>query len=272
MTTVEHFRELHHGGEILLMPNAWDTGSARVLQHLGFRALATTSGGAAAARGLIDGELDLATTLQHCAEITTAVDLPVSADLENCFADAPAGVAQTIHQARHVGLAGASIEDWDGTSIYELSQAVDRVAAAVDAADGTLVITARAENHFRGIDDLADTIERLQAFQQAGADVVYAPGIRTHEQIRAVLAEVEVPVNVLTVPGAPPVAELAELGVRRVSVGGSFAYSAYAALADAATELLTYGTYGYTDNAARGRSVTHQSLDRFGHDHSRDTA
>lgn len=259
MATAGHFRELHHRDPILLMPNAWDAGSARILRRLGFAAVATTSGGAAAAQGLGDGALDTTAVFAHCAEIVNAVDLPVSADLENGFAEDPAGVAVTMRRAREIGLAGASIEDWaDG--FYEPAQAAERVAAAVEAADGDLVVTARAESFFRGVGDLDDTIARLQAYAAAGADVVYAPGISTRDQIRAVVEAVDVPVNVLTVPGTPPVAELAELGVRRISVGGAFAFDAYAALADAAAELRRDGTYGYLEGAARGRALARDAF------------
>jgi 2-methylisocitrate lyase-like PEP mutase family enzyme len=260
MASPEHFRALHHGEDILLMANAWDVGSAKLLEHLGFRALATTSGGAAAARGVNDGDMDRETVLAHGAELAAAVEVPVSADLENGFAHDPTGVADTIGRARATGLAGASIEDWSGTAIYDRAHAVERVQAAVEAAEGSLVVTARAENHFRGVDDLDDTIARLLAYQGAGADVVFAPAIRSRDQIAAVLAAVDVPVSVLAVQGTPPVAELAHLGVRRVSVGGSFAFSAYAALVDAATELLTTGTYGYVDDAARGRAVARDAF------------
>jgi 2-methylisocitrate lyase-like PEP mutase family enzyme len=260
MVALDIFRELHRGDDVLLMPNAWDLGSAKILQHLGFRALATTSGGAAAARGVMDGQLHAETVLAHGDELARAVEVPVSADLENGFADDPDGVAATISRARTTALVGASIEDWSGTAFYDRTHAAERVAAAVEAAGGTMLITARAENFFRGVGDLEDTLARLQSYQQAGADVVYAPGIRTREQIQAVVTAVDVPVNVLAVPGTPPVAELAELGVRRVSVGGSFAFHAYAALAEVATELLHRGTYAYTDSAAHGRRIARDAF------------
>jgi 2-methylisocitrate lyase-like PEP mutase family enzyme len=260
MSPIDEFRVLHGGEDVLLMPNAWDVGSARILQHLGFRAVATTSGGAAAARGVADGQLGAEAVLAHCAELAAALDVPVSADLENGFADDPGGVAATIHRARDTALAGASVEDWSGTAFYDRTHAAERVAAAVDAADGKLLITARAESFFRGAGDLEDTVARLRSYAQAGADVVFAPGIHTAEQIRTVVTEVDVPVSVLAVPGTPPVAELAELGVRRVSVGGSFAFHAYAALADVATELRDRGTYGYTESAGRGRSVARDAF------------
>ncbi|MGH9068674.1 MAG: isocitrate lyase/PEP mutase family protein [Acidimicrobiales bacterium] len=260
MARADHFRALHHAGEILLMPNAWDVGSARILEHLGFQAVATTSSGSAAARGRTDGSLDRDSVLAHCADLAAAVDLPVSADLENCFDDQPAGVAETLRRASTIGLAGASVEDWSGTAIYDRSLAAERVQAASEAARSTLVVTARAENHIRGVDDLDDTIARLRAYQEAGADVLFAPGITTAEQIGAVVSSVDLPVSVLVRPGVPPVPELAALGVRRVSVGGAFAFAAYGALLDAAQELRTTGTYGYLDGAGRGSRVAGQAF------------
>lgn len=248
----DHFRSLHQGPEILLMPNAWDLGSARILQHLGFRAIATTSSGSAAAQGRLDGQLGRDAALRHAAELAAGVEVPVSADLENGFADDPDGVAQTIRSAAETGLAGASVEDWSGREIYELAQATERVRAAAEAAAGALVITARAENHIHGVDDLEDTIARLKSYEEAGADVLFAPGLRSAEQISAVLESVTVPLSVLAMPQVPPVRELAELGVRRVSVGGAFAFSAYAALVAAGQELLERGTYGYLEDAGRG--------------------
>ena len=260
MNRVEVFRRLHRGDGILLLPNAWDVGSARILQQLGFSAVATTSSGSAAARGLLDGGLDRDTALAHGVELARAVDVPVSADLENCFADDPAGVAETITLAAESGLAGVSVEDWSGDAIYPRALAADRVRAAVEAAAGRVVVTARAENHFRGVDDLDDTIARLVEFQRAGADVLFAPGIRTTEHIRAVVESVELPVNVLLVPGVPAVPELAELGVRRVSVGGAFAFAAYASLTDAARELQGGRNLSFLQRAGRGREVARQAF------------
>lgn len=242
------------------MPNPWDAGSAKVMESLGFPALATTSSGAAAARGLKDGGLDRDAVLRAASEIVAAVDVPVSADLENAFADDPAGVAQTFGLAVDTGLAGASVEDWDGAALYEPGHAADRVRAAVEAAAGRLVVTARAENHIRGVDDLQDTIGRLRAYAAAGADVVFAPGITTAEQIKAVVDSVEVPVSVLAVPGVPSVPELRELGVRRVSTGGAMAWVAYAAMAEAGRELLEDGTFGYLDPARHDWSVIDRAL------------
>jgi 2-methylisocitrate lyase-like PEP mutase family enzyme len=255
MTKRDDFLALHVPGDPLLIPNPWDAGSARVLASLGFRALATTSGGFAATLGRRDGNVTRAEAIAHGASIVAAVELPVSADLENCFADDPAGVAETVEQAVRAGLAGCSVEDWSGTAIYETSHAAERVAAAVEAAGGRLAITARAENHLHGVDDLADTIARLQAYQEAGADVLYAPGPTTSADIAAIVGAVERPVNVLPLAGSPTVAELAELGVARISVGSHFANVALGAVVRAGRELLDKGTYGFLGLGAEGRAA-----------------
>ena len=252
------FLELHHGSTPLLLANAWDSGSARLLASLGFRALATTSSGYAASLGRLDGSLSRDEALQHTAQLVRATELPVNADLENCFADEPAGVAETIQLALDTGVAGASVEDFTGRSdspIYDLALATERVRAAAEAAHAgprRLVLTGRAENFLHGHTDLADTIARLQAYQEAGADVLYAPGLTRAEDIRAVVTSVDRPVNVLAMADTPPVAELGEIGVARVSVGGAFAFSALAGLVDAASELLDHGTYGYTARSRAG--------------------
>lgn len=254
----QRFLELHRPGNPLLLPNAWDVGSARLLASLGFEALATTSSGHAATLGLLDGAVTREQALQHAAELSGATDLPVSADLENGFAHEAAEVARTVELAREAGLAGCSIEDFSGDAtdpIYAFDHAVERVAAAAAAAhEGSvrLVLTARAENHLHGRDDLADTIARLRAYQEAGADVLYAPGLRRPEDIRQVVASLDRPVNVLARPGAPPVAELAELGVRRISVGGAFAFAALGALVEAASELRDRGTYSFLERSKVG--------------------
>src|SRR6266508_3264466 len=222
---VAAFRDLHRPGRPLLMPNPWDVGSARVLATLGYRALATTSSGFAATLGRLDGTVTREQALRHAAEI--------------------------VRDAIGVGLAGCSIEDATGRPddpIYEPRLAAERVAAAAEAAHrGThrLVLTARAENHLHGRDDLADTIARLQSFQLAGADVLYAPGLTRADQIKAVLSSVDLPVNVLVMPGFPSVAELADLD----------------ALVSAARELLDEGTYGYGQRAARVRDVARTAFD-----------
>lgn len=255
------FLQLHRPGQPLLLPNPWDLGSARVLASLGFEALATTSSGFAATLGLPDGSVTRDQAIGHAALIAGATPLPVSADLENGFADEPQEVAGAVTAAIDAGLAGCSIEDFTRRAdqpIYEASLAAERVAAAAEAAHAgprRLVLTARAENHLHGRDDLADTIARLQRYAEAGADVLYAPGVDRAEDIRALVTSVDRPVNVLARAGTPPVAELAHLGVARVSVGGAFAFGAIGALADAARELRDGGTYGYLRNSATGRDI-----------------
>lgn len=250
----ERFLALHAGPDPLLLANAWDIGTAKSLAFLGFQALATTSSGHAATLGRHDGLVSRDEAIEHAAALASVTDLPVSADLENGFTDDPAETARTVQLAAAAGLAGCSIEDWgraDG-AIYDIGLARAKVAAAADAAHGgetRLVLTARAENHIRGVHDLADTITRLQAYQQAGADVLYAPGLVDAADIKRVVESVDLPVNVLARPGVPPVAELARIGVRRISVGGAFALVAYGALATAARELLDEGTYGFLDGA-----------------------
>jgi 2-methylisocitrate lyase-like PEP mutase family enzyme len=228
---------------------------------MGYQALATTSSGFAATLGKLDGTITRGQALGHAATIVGATGLPVSADLENGFADDPSGVADTIALAARTGLAGCSVEDstrGGPEPIYELALAADRVAAAAAAAHRgpvKLVLTARAENYLHGRPDLADTIARLQAFQTAGADVLYAPGLTSPDDIRAVVTSVDLPVNVLALPNGPNVAELAELGVRRISVGGAFAFAALAGLVDAATEFMATGTLAFWNRAAVGSSA-----------------
>jgi 2-methylisocitrate lyase-like PEP mutase family enzyme len=249
------FLALHRPGEPLLIPNPWDAGSAKILASLGFQALATTSSGHAATLGRLDGGVSRDEAIAHAAEIVAATELPVSADLENLFADSPEAVVQTIELALGAGLAGCSIEDYSGDSIYDPGLAKERVAAAAEAAHGGgvhLVLTGRAENFIRGNPDLADTIARLVAYQDAGADVLYAPGLTSADEIREVIASVDRPVNVLARTGLPPVSELAELGVSRVSVGGHFAFAAIAGLIAAATELRDEGTYGFAKASSAG--------------------
>jgi 2-methylisocitrate lyase-like PEP mutase family enzyme len=271
MTTTQtekakRFLELHRPGDPLLMPNAWDLGSAALLASLGFEAVATTSSGHAATLGRLDGGVTRDEALEHASALARGTELPVSADLENGFADEPAGVAESIGLAVQAGLAGCSVEDYSGgqeARIYDLDLARDRVAAAVEVAHAgpvKLVLTARAENHIRGRDALADTIVRLQAYQEAGADVLFAPGLTSPEDIRRVVESVDLPLNVLAVRGAPTVAELASLGVARISVGGAFAFAALAALSDAAEELREKGTYAYLERAAAGARVARRAF------------
>jgi 2-methylisocitrate lyase-like PEP mutase family enzyme len=255
-----HFLALHQGDQPLLMPNPWDAGSAKLLASLGFDALATTSSGFAGTLGRLDGSVTRDEALAHAAALAAAVDVPVSADLENGYADAPAEVAETVTLAVDAGLAGCSIEDYarGDDAIYDAALAADRIGAAAEAAHGggrRLVLTARAENYIRGRRDLADTIARLQAFQEAGADVLYAPGVSRLDEIRQLVASVDRPVNVLALPGAPPVADLAAAGVGRISVGGAFAYTALGAVVAAAKELREQGTYGFWATAGSGAAA-----------------
>jgi 2-methylisocitrate lyase-like PEP mutase family enzyme len=252
------FLQLHTPGTPLVMPNPWDAGSARLLTSLGFEALATTSSGFAATKGRLDYGVERDDALAGAATIVAATELPVSADLENLFADEPEGAAETVRLAIEAGLAGCSIEDYTGREedpIYEPGFAAERVAAAAEAAHSGpvhLVLTARCENLLHGRDDLADTISRLQAYQEAGADVLYAPGLQSAEHIRAVVSSLDRPVNVLALLGVPPIAELGELGVARVSIGGGFAFAALGAVVEAARELREQGTYGFWDRTAVG--------------------
>lgn len=261
----KRFLALHYGERPLLLPNPWDPGSAKLLASLGFEALATTSSGSAATLGRLDGGVTRAEALASAAAIVAATELPVSADLEDGFAGDPDGVAETIRLAIAAGLAGASIEDYGGRdgAIYNLEAAAERVAAAAEVAHGgssRLVLTARAENHLRGVDDLSDTIARLQAYQEAGADVLYAPGLSRLEDIRRVVSSVDLPVNVLAFSGVASVADLATAGVRRISVGGAFAFAALGATVEAARELLEEGTYGYLERAAVGLRVARSAF------------
>ena len=260
------FLALHHDRRPLLQPNAWDAGSARLLESLGFEAIATTSSGFAATLGRLDGTVTRDEALGHSAALSAAVAIPVAADTENGFAHDPEGVAETVTLACATGLAGCSIEDYSGQpddTIYDIGLAAERVAAAVEAAHRGpvhLVLTARAENLIHGRNDLADTIARLQAYQAAGADVLFAPGLRKLDDIRAVVQSVDRPVNVLAIAGCPTIAELGEVGVARVSVGGSFAYAALAGLIDAANELKNDGTYGYSTRVADVRATVRDAF------------
>jgi 2-methylisocitrate lyase-like PEP mutase family enzyme len=260
------FLALHKSDRPLLMPNPWDIGAAKLLESLGFEALATTSSGFAATLGRLDGRVTRDEAIAHAAAIVDAVDVPVSADLENCFADEPARVAETVRLAVDAGLAGCSVEDYSGhesDTIYDAGLAAERVAAAAEAAHSgpqKLVLTARAENLIHGRDDLADTIARLQSYQEAGADVLFAPGVRDLDTIRELVSSVDLPVNVLALPGMPSVAELAEAGVSRISVGGAFAFAAYGAAAAAGRELLDSGTYGYWETAGAGGKAVREAF------------
>ncbi len=256
------FLKLHRPGEPLLCPNPWDIGSARVLASLGFRALATTSSGFAATLGRLDGEPTADESLSSAAAIAAAVSVPVTADLENGYAADPSGVAATVRQAVSAGLAGCSIEDWDGEHFYPTDVAAARIRAGVTAAGDEIVLTARADNHIHGVRDLADTIERLQAFEAAGAHVLYAPGLEDIGDIEETVAAVKRPVNVLLRPDGPTVAELAGAGVARVTVGGSFAFAALGALAEAAIQLRDEGTSNHSRLSTLGQRV---ATDAFKH-------
>lgn len=259
------FRALHE--QPFVIPNPWDVGSARILASLGFPALATTSAGFANALGRLDGRVTRAEALAHARAIAAATPLPVSADLENGFGDAPDLVAETIALAAETGLAGCSIEDYGAAGLYPKPLAAERVRAAVEASRkeaAPLVITARAENFLRGNPDLADTIARLQAYQEAGADVLYAPGLTTVDQVRSVVAEIDCPLNVLLVPGGPTVPELFAAGARRISLGSALAMVAQDALVEAARELLGPGTLGFWERALRSAGVVREALAPYG--------
>jgi 2-methylisocitrate lyase-like PEP mutase family enzyme len=240
----EAFRALHEG-EPFVIPNPWDVGSARVLQALGFPALATTSSGFAFTLGRLDGRVTMEEMVAHASALDAATDLPISVDLENGYGPDPEDAARAILAAAGAGAVGGSIEDYDRASgrLYDRELAVDRIAAAVEAARGLgfpFTVTARAENHLRGNPDLDETVERLQAYERAGADVLYAPGLRDLEQIRAVCQAVGKPVNALAVPDLT-FEQLADAGAQRVSVGGSLTWVAVAAFANAATAILDAG-------------------------------
>ncbi len=246
------FMALHRQDHAFVLANAWDVGSAKLLASLGFDALATTSSGYAATLGRPDYGITREESLAHAGALVAAADLPVSADFEDGFAEDPAGVAETVRLALEIGLAGCSVEDWGAADgrLYGAEAAAERVAAAAEAAhagDVHLVLTARAENYLRGNPDLRDTIARLQAYQEAGADVLYAPALDSPADLRALIASVDLPVNVLARRGTPTVPELSDLGVKRVSVGGAFAFAALGEVVGAATELLNEGTYGFTE-------------------------
>lgn len=253
----EKFKALHQGPGAFVMPNPWDAGSAILLESLGFKALATTSAGYAFSKGKRNSAAALSRDelLGNAAEIVNATALPVSADLENGFGRAPQSCADTIRLAASIGLSGGSIEDASGDAsdpIYDFTLAVERVQAAAEAASGQpFLLTARAENHLWGRPDLDDTIRRLQAFAQAGADVLYAPGLPDIAAIRTVCASVDKPVNVVMGLGGPiySTAELAEAGVRQISVGGSFARAAWGGLLRAAQEVSAQGTFTYARDA-----------------------
>jgi 2-methylisocitrate lyase-like PEP mutase family enzyme len=259
------FRELHARQRLFVMPNPWDVGSARLLEAAGFEALATTSAGFAWTLGKRDQEVTREELVRHVGALAAAISVPLNVDSERCFPDDPGGVGETVRQLADAGASGLSVEDYDpaGDRIEDLRTAVDRVAAAAEAVrslSSPLVVTGRAENHLHGVDDLDDTIARLVAYRDAGADVVYAPGLTDIDGIRRVVEEVRVPVNVLALPSGPPVAELEAVGVRRVSTGGALARAAYGAALAGADELRTTGTARYAAEAPSTAAI-HDALD-----------
>jgi len=257
------FRALHQRDSAFIIPNPWDAGTARLLAHAGFEALATTSAGCAFSLGKADGTTGLLGAMAHVAAIAAATELPVSGDLENGFGDAPETVAETIRLAAAAGLVGGSVEDATGDRaepIYEMDLAIARIEAAAETAHGLrfpFMLTARAENYLYGRADLKDTIARLRAYQEAGADVLYAPGLKTREDIAAVVRSVDRPVNVLMgLEGAVfSLAELSELGVKRVSVGSALARAAMGTVLAAAQEMREQGTFTFAKKAAGLREL-----------------
>jgi 2-methylisocitrate lyase-like PEP mutase family enzyme len=236
------FAQLHRADELFVMPNPWDVGSAMGLARLGFPALATTSSGHAASLGRSDGEVTRDELIEHVRAITSAVGVPLNVDSERLFSENLKGIAETVRLLADVGASGCSIEDWkpQSSSIDPIEVAVERVAAAVAAADDSgLILTARAENHIRDVEDLEDTIARLCAFRDVGAHCLYAPGLIQAADISRVVREVGAPINVLALPSGPTVSQLAELGVRRVSTGGALAMAGYSALTTLTKPLLT---------------------------------
>ncbi|MDQ3820443.1 MAG: isocitrate lyase/phosphoenolpyruvate mutase family protein [Acidobacteriota bacterium] len=256
------FRALHERQGAFVIPNPWDVGSARLLAGLGFEAMATTSSGFANSMGLLDGQVTRDEVIEHCRTISAATELPVSADLENCFADDPSGVGETILLGARAGLVGCSIEDFSrdqSNPIYDFAQATERVHAAVEAARSLafpFTLTARAENLLHGKNDLDDTIRRLQAFEAAGADVLYAPGLKTLDEVRLVTGSVKKPVNVLApVLKDVTVAQLADAGAKRISTGGALARAAITALLCAGTEMIELGSFEWTSDLTSSADV-----------------
>jgi 2-methylisocitrate lyase-like PEP mutase family enzyme len=246
------FRALHEREQLFLMPNPWDVGSARLLESAGFEALATTSAGFAWSLGRLDQNVSRNELVAHVAALAAATDLPVNVDSERCYPDDLGGVTRTVELLREAGAAGFSIEDYnpDTGSMDDVAAAAERVAEAAEASrrqEEPMVLTGRAENHIRGVDDLDDTIARLIAYRAAGADVVYAPGLTDLDQIARVVEAVRIPLNVLALPSAPSLGELASAGVRRISTGSLLAGVAYGALLEGARELREEGTSRYAE-------------------------
>jgi len=258
------FQQLHKREGAFIIPNPWDIGTARLLALLGFEALASTSAGFAFSQGQLDGGIGREQMMAHLTELAGATELPLSADLENGFGEAPAMVAETIQLAAATGIVGGSIEDASGRRddpIYALELAVERVRAAAEAVRGLdfpFTLTARAENYLHGRPDLKDTIKRLQAYQEAGANVLYAPGLKSKEEIAAVVSSLDKPVNVVMgLQGMQlSLQELAAIGVKRVSVGGSLARAALGGFLRAAEEMREHGTFTYGEDAVSTRRIS----------------
>lgn len=254
-------KQLHEQEGAFVIPNPWDVGSARLFEGLGFKALATTSSGFAYTLGRLDGQVSLEEKLTHCRVLAAATQIPISADLENGFGDAPEVVANTVRLAAETGIVGGSIEDYDGEKIYDFSLALERVQAAVEAVRSLpfpFSLTARAENLLRGRLDMNDTIRRLQAFEAAGADVLYAPGLKTLAEVKLVANEVSKPLNVLISLLSDEnvtVADLAEAGARRISIGGSMAKVAYGALLEGGKEMQENGRFAWLAKGVTGNDI-----------------
>lgn len=260
MTRATDFLSLHRPGDPLLMPNPWDIGSAKLLEALGFGALATTSGGFALTLGRTDGEVSRDEALAHSAAVAAAVEVPINADLEDAFGGAPEEVADTMRLVPATGVAGCSIEDWHDGTILDRSLATERVRAAKEALGDEVVLVARADGFIHGHADVDEVITRLTAFEDAGADVLYAPFVTDPDHFRAILSSVHRPLNALLRPDGPSARELADLGVARISVGAAFTQAAYGALSGLAEDLRSDGRQSYFELAARGNALAVEAL------------
>ena len=261
LSKCSRFAELHLQASAWLIPNPWDVGSARILQGLGFQALATTSSGFAYSLGRPDGAVTLEEKLEHCSQLAAAVDIPLNADFENGFSDNPAELRENVLRLIETGVAGFSIEDYsrDKLELYSKAEAVQRLGVVLDAVQEAglpVLVTARAENLIRGVDDLDETLERLQAYSETGAQVLYSPGLSTIEQIRGFIEATDKPMNVLApfVRGAN-ISELAEAGVTRVSTGGALTWAAVNPLITAGKEMLELGSFQWLGSMAKGTEV-----------------
>ena len=257
----KQFQALHQADEAFIIPNPWDAGTARMMQGMGAKALATTSGGFALTLAKSDGEPTLEEKLAHCRALVNATDIPINADFEDGFADDPSGVAANVGKVIETGVAGCSVEDFSraGQSLFDANHAAERIAAAAEAVAGLdfpFMLTARAENLIRGVQDLDDTIQRLQAYEAAGANVLYAPGIGSLEDLSKVTAEVNAPVNVLGVliPGAS-LADFQDAGAQRVSIGGALTYVAMNPVIACSRAMLDDGDFSWVSQMASGREI-----------------